>query len=223
MVHIGNSWDDVLSGEFDKEYYKKLRGALAAEYKKYTVYPDMYDIFNALKYTAYEDVRAVILGQDPYHGPGQAHGLCFSVRRGVPAPPSLQNIFKELQDDLGIAPPSHGELTTWARRGVLLLNTVLTVRQGQPNSHRPLGWEIFTDRVIELLDAAPQPIVFLLWGANAKAKRALLTNPDHLVLTAAHPSPLSAYNGFFGCRHFSKTNEFLVSHGAAPIDWRIDN
>ena len=222
MVHIGNSWDEILSGEFDKEYYQKLRRALAVEYRTRTVYPDMHDIFNALKYTAYEDVRAVILGQDPYHGPGQAHGLCFSVRRGVPAPPSLQNIFKELEDDLGVAPPPHGELTSWAKQGVLLLNTVLTVREGQPNSHRPLGWEIFTDRVIELLDAAPQPIVFLLWGANAKAKRSLLTNPDHLVLTAAHPSPLSAYNGFFGCRHFSKTNAFLTSHGSSPIDWKIE-
>ncbi len=222
MVHIGNSWDKILEGEFDKEYYLNLRRALAVEYRTRTVYPDMHDIFNALKYTPYEDVKAVILGQDPYHGPGQAHGLCFSVRRGVPAPPSLQNIFKELEDDLGVSPPPHGELTSWAKQGVLLLNTVLTVREGQPNSHRPLGWEIFTDRVIELLDAAPQPIVFLLWGANAKAKRSLLTNPDHLVLTAAHPSPLSAYNGFFGCRHFSKTNAFLTSHGSEPIDWRIE-
>jgi len=223
MVNIGNSWDEKLAGEFDKEYYKKLRGMLAHEYKNHTVYPDMYDIFNALKYTPYEKVKAVILGQDPYHGPGQAHGLCFSVRRGVPAPPSLQNIFKELEADLGVAPPSHGELTSWAKQGVLLLNTVLTVRQGQPNSHRPLGWEIFTDRVIKLLDEAPQPIVFLLWGANAKAKRDLLTNPDHLVLTAAHPSPFSAYSGFFGCRHFSKTNEFLTAHGVEPIDWKIEN
>ncbi|MBR6918529.1 MAG: uracil-DNA glycosylase [Clostridia bacterium] len=222
MVNIGNSWDKMLEGEFDKEYYKKLRGMLAREYREYTVYPDMYDIFNALKYTPYENVRAVILGQDPYHGPGQAHGLCFSVKRGVPSPPSLQNIFKELHDDLGCPIPSHGELTSWARQGVLLLNTVLTVRQGRPNSHRPLGWKIFTDRVIELLDAAPQPIVFLLWGGNAKAKRSLLANPDHLVLTAAHPSPLSAYNGFFGCRHFSKANDFLASRGAEPIDWKIE-
>ncbi len=222
MVNLGNSWDALLKDEFEKDYYKKLRGALAREYREHTVYPDMYDIFNALRYTPYENVKAVILGQDPYHGPGQAHGLCFSVKRGVPAPPSLQNIFKEIESDLGIAPPSHGELTSWARQGVLLLNTVLTVREGQPQSHRPLGWEIFTDRVIELLNDAPQPIVFLLWGGNAKAKRALLTNPSHLVLTAAHPSPLSAYNGFFGCRHFSRTNEFLTSHGAGAIDWRIE-
>ena len=222
MVNLGNSWDALLKDEFEKDYYKKLRGALAREYREHTVYPDMYDIFNALRYTPYESVKAVILGQDPYHGPGQAHGLCFSVKRGVPAPPSLQNIFKEIESDLGIAPPSHGELTSWARQGVLLLNTVLTVREGQPQSHRPLGWEIFTDRVIELLNDAPQPIVFLLWGGNAKAKRALLTNPAHLVLTAAHPSPLSAYNGFFGCRHFSRTNEFLTSHGAEAIDWRIE-
>lgn len=221
MVDLKNSWDALLKDEFEKEYYLELRKKLAREYKTTTVYPNMYDIFNALKYTPYENVKAVILGQDPYHGPGQAHGLCFSVKKGVPAPPSLQNIFKELEADLGCRIPSHGELTAWAERGVLLLNTVLTVRQGSPNSHRPLGWEIFTDRVISLLNDAPQPIVFLLWGANAKAKRALLTNPAHLVLTAAHPSPLSAYNGFFGCRHFSKTNEFLVSRGADPIDWQI--
>lgn len=221
MVDLKNSWDALLKDEFEKEYYLELRKKLAREYKTTTVYPNMYDIFNALKYTPYENVKAVILGQDPYHGPGQAHGLCFSVKKGVPAPPSLQNIFKELEADLGCRIPSHGELTAWAERGVLLLNTVLTVRQGSPNSHRPLGWEIFTDRVISLLNDAPQPIVFLLWGANAKAKRALLTNPAHLVLTAAHPSPLSAYNGFFGCRHFLKTNEFLVSRGADPIDWQI--
>lgn len=221
MVNIGNSWDELLKDEFEKDYYKKLRGMLAREYREFVVYPDMYDIFNALRYTPFEKVKAVILGQDPYHGPGQAHGLCFSVKKGVPAPPSLQNIFKELRDDLGCAVPSHGELTEWAHQGVLLLNTVLTVRQSQPNSHRPLGWEIFTDRVISLLNDSPEPIVFLLWGGNAKAKRNLLTNPAHLVLTAAHPSPLSAYNGFFGCRHFSKANEFLEAHGAGAIDWQI--
>lgn len=220
-VKLNNSWDALLADEFEKDYYKKLRTLLAKEYRTTTVYPDMYDIFNALKYTPYEKVKAVILGQDPYHGPGQAHGLCFSVKKGVVPPPSLQNIFKELQVDLGCSVPEHGELTDWARQGVLLLNTVLTVRQGQPNSHRPLGWEIFTDRVISLLNEAPQPIVFLLWGANAKAKKSLLTNPSHLVLTAAHPSPLSAYNGFFGCRHFSKTNDYLASNGVEPIDWQI--
>lgn len=221
MVHIGNEWDELLKGEFEKEYYLKLRKFLAYEYKHGTVYPDMYDIFNGLKYTSYSDVKAVILGQDPYHGRGQAHGLCFSVKKGVPQPPSLQNIFKELQADLGITPPSHGELTDWTRQGVILLNTVLTVREGQANSHKNKGWEIFTDRVIELLNEREQPMVFLLWGANARAKTALITNPRHLILTCAHPSPLSAYNGFFGCRHFSKTNEFLQSIGQTPIDWRI--
>lgn len=221
MVHIGNEWDGLLKGEFEKEYYLKLRKFLAYEYKHGTVYPDMYDIFNGLKYTSYSDVKAVILGQDPYHGRGQAHGLCFSVKKGVPQPPSLQNIFKELQADLGITPPSHGELTDWTRQGVMLLNTVLTVREGQANSHKNKGWEIFTDRVIELLNEREQPMVFLLWGANARAKAALITNPRHLILTCAHPSPLSAYNGFFGCRHFSKTNEFLQSIGQTPIDWRI--
>lgn len=221
MVHIGNEWDELLKGEFEKEYYLKLRKFLAYEYKHGTVYPDMYDIFNGLKYTSYSDVKAVILGQDPYHGKGQAHGLCFSVKKGVLKPPSLQNIFKELQADLGITPPSHGELTDWTRQGVMLLNTVLTVREGQANSHKNKGWETFTDRVIELLNEREQPMVFLLWGANARAKTALITNPRHLILTCAHPSPLSAYNGFFGCRHFSKTNEFLQSIGQTPIDWRI--
>lgn len=221
MVHIGNEWDELLKGEFEKEYYLKLRKFLAYEYKHGTVYPDMYDIFNGLKYTSYSDVKAVILGQDPYHGKGQAHGLCFSVKKGVPQPPSLQNIFKELQADLGITPPSHGELTDWTKQGVMLLNTVLTVREGQANSHKNKGWETFTDRVIELLNEREQPMVFLLWGANARAKTALITNPRHLILTCAHPSPLSAYNGFFGCRHFSKTNEFLQSIGQTPIDWRI--
>jgi uracil-DNA glycosylase len=178
----------------------------------------MYDIFNALKYTAYKDVKAVILGQDPYHEPNQAHGLCFSVNRGVKKPPSLVNIFKELQNDLGIQPPDHGCLEGWAKQGVLLLNAVLTVRIGRANSHKGRGWEVFTDRVIELLNRREKPMVFLLWGANAKAKSSLITNKKHLVLTAAHPSPLSAYNGFFGCRHFSKTNEFLSKYGE-EINW----
>ncbi len=219
MVVLGNSWDGLLKTEFEKDYYKNLRKQLAAEYRTRKIYPDMYDIFNALRYTPYEEVKAVILGQDPYHGEGQAHGLCFSVKAGVQMPPSLKNIFKELSDDLGVPPAENGELTRWAKQGVLLLNTVLTVREGSPNSHRPLGWEIFTDRVIELLNDAEHPMVFILWGANAKAKRSLLTNPKHLILTAAHPSPLSAYNGFFGCRHFSKTNEFLVKNGRTPIEW----
>ncbi|MBE6562807.1 MAG: uracil-DNA glycosylase [Ruminococcaceae bacterium] len=219
MVNLGNSWDALLKDEFEKEYYQNLRRNLAVEYKTRTIYPDMYDIFNALKYTAFEDVKVVILGQDPYHGPGQAHGLCFSVKPGIQMPPSLKNIFKELETDVGAPMPENGELTRWARQGVLLLNTVLTVREGSPNSHRPLGWEIFTDRVISLLNDAPEPIVFLLWGANAKAKRSLITNPNHLILTAAHPSPLSAYNGFFGCRHFSRANEFLRAKGREEIVW----
>lgn len=221
MVNIGNDWDQLLEGEFDKTYYLELRQFLIGQYKSGAVYPSMYDIFNALKYTPYSRVRAVILGQDPYHGPGQAHGLCFSVQKGVPQPPSLVNIFKELKNDLGIAPPDHGCLEDWAAQGVLLLNTVLTVRAGEANSHKGKGWETFTDRVIELLDQRRDPMVFLLWGANAKAKTALIQNPAHLILTAAHPSPLSAHSGFFGCGHFSRTNDFLRLRGMGEIDWAI--
>lgn len=221
MVHIGNDWDNVLDGEFEKEYYINLRNYLIGEYKTGAVFPSKYDIFNALKYTAYQDVKAVILGQDPYHEPGQAHGLCFSVKKGVVKPPSLVNIFKELQIDQRITPPDHGCLEDWAKQGVLLLNAVLTVRIGQANSHKGKGWEIFTDRIIELLNQREKPMVFLLWGANAKAKSQLITNKNHLVLSAAHPSPLSAYNGFFGCRHFSKANRFLSQYGE-EINWKID-
>lgn len=222
MVNIGNDWDEILEGEFEKEYYINLRSFLIKEYKTQAVYPSMHDIFNALKYTAYRDVKVVVLGQDPYHEPGQAHGLCFSVKKGVQKPPSLVNIFKELQSDLGIEPPSHGYLESWAKQGVLLLNTVLTVRQGQANSHKGKGWEIFTDQVIKHLNQREKPMVFLLWGANAKAKAELITNKNHLILTAAHPSPLSAFNGFFGCRHFSKANDFLSRFGE-PIDWKISD
>ncbi len=222
MIHIGNEWDELLKDEFQKEYYQKLRAVLANEYKTHTVYPDMYDIFNALKYTSYSDVKAVIIGQDPYHGPGQAHGLCFSVKRGIEPPPSLKNIFKEINDELGIAPPNHGELTSWAKQGVLMLNTVLTVRAGQANSHKGIGWETFTDKVIELLNERSKPIVFLLWGGNARRKAQLVTNPSHKILACAHPSPLSAYNGFFGCGHFVKCNEFLNSVGETPINWVLD-
>lgn len=221
-MHIGNEWDALLADEIKKDYYLRLREFLKQEYTTRRIYPPMEDIFNALRHTSYSDVRAVILGQDPYHGAGQAHGMCFSVKKGTPPPPSLQNIFKELKADLGIDPPNHGELTQWADNGVLLLNTVLTVREGQANSHRGMGWEHFTDRVIQLLNERQQPIVFLLWGGNARSKASLITNPQHLVLQCAHPSPLSAYNGFFGCRHFSKTNEFLTQHGMQPINWKLD-
>lgn len=223
MVNIGNEWDELLSGEFQKDYYRQLRQFLISEYRSRKIFPPMNDIFNALRYTSYSDVKAVILGQDPYHGEGQAHGLCFSVKRGTPPPPSLQNIFKEINSELGLPIPNHGELTEWARNGVLLMNTVLTVRESSPNSHRGQGWEIFTDRVIELLNGRETPIVFLLWGANARSKAKLITNPRHLILQCAHPSPLSAHNGFFGCGHFAKANEFLQKNGIAPIDWRTSN
>ncbi|MBQ9015545.1 MAG: uracil-DNA glycosylase [Firmicutes bacterium] len=221
MVHIGNSWDEKLRGEFDKDYYLQLREFLKEEYASRTVFPGMYDIFNALKYTPYEEVRAVILGQDPYHEPGQAHGLCFSVQKGVPAPPSLVNIFRELKEDLGIDPPSHGCLESWARNGVLLLNTVLTVREHAAHSHKGKGWEIFTDRVIRLLNERPEPMVFILWGRPAGMKADLITSPQHEIITGAHPSPLSAHRGFWGGRYFSRTNDFLVRSGSQPIDWRI--
>lgn len=221
MVHLGNDWDQVLAGEFEKDYYRELRAFLKNEYATRTIYPSMYDIFNALKHTAYRDVKVVILGQDPYHGPGQAHGMCFSVKKGVPVPPSLVNIYKELKEDVGFQIPEHGFLETWADQGVLLMNTVLTVRAGQANSHKGKGWEIFTDQVIRHLNEREQPMVFLLWGANAKSKRQLITNPKHMILTAAHPSPLSAYNGFFGCRHFSRANLFLQEQGMKPIDWQL--
>lgn len=221
MVNIGNRWDEVLNGEFEKEYYQKLRAFLIQEYRTRTIYPGMYDIFNALKYTSYDDVKVVILGQDPYHEPGQAHGMSFSVMKGVKQPPSLVNIFRELKDDLGIDPPDHGYLLKWAKEGVLLLNTCLTVREHQANSHRGKGWEIFTDRVISLLNERQTPIVFILWGANAKSKAQLITGGQHLILTGAHPSPLSAYNGFFGGKYFSKANEFLERNGEEPVDWDL--
>ncbi|MCL2437039.1 MAG: uracil-DNA glycosylase [Clostridiales bacterium] len=221
MVQLGNDWDSILAGEFEKEYYQELRTFLISEYKSKTIYPNMYDIFNALKHTAYHDVKAVILGQDPYHEPGQAHGLCFSVQKGIAKPPSLVNIFKELESDLGIKSPNHGFLLEWAEQGVLLLNTALTVRRGQANSHKGKGWELFTDQVITLLNERDKPLVFILWGANAKAKSVFLTNPNHKIITGAHPSPLSAHNGFWGGKYFSKTNDFLMLHGESPIDWEI--
>ena len=219
MVKLGNDWDNILADEWSKPYYRQLHDFLKSEYSKTRIYPDMYDIFNALRYTSFENTRAVIIGQDPYHGPGQAHGLCFSVKKGGPLPPSLVNIYKEITDDLGVAMPQHGDLTGWARQGVLLLNTVLTVRAGQPNSHKDKGWEIFTDRVISELDRKETPVVFLLWGANAEKKARVITNPIHKKLITVHPSPLSAYRGFFGCRHFSKANKILSESGQEPIKW----
>lgn len=223
MIEFNNDWDELLKDEFRKEYYLRLRQFLIKEYNTQTIFPGMYDIFNAFKYTAYNDVKAVIIGQDPYHGIGQAHGLCFSVKKGVAPPPSLVNIFKEIKSDLGIDNTGkHGELTKWAKNGVLLLNNVLTVRSGQANSHKNAGWEQFTDDVIALLDKREKPMAFLLWGANARSKTKIIKNPNHLILTCAHPSPLSAYNGFFGCKHFSRANEFLKAHGMEEIDWSID-
>ncbi|MBQ8351923.1 MAG: uracil-DNA glycosylase [Clostridia bacterium] len=221
MVHFGNDWDALLAPEFEKEYYKKLRAFLKAEYSRYEIYPDMYHIFHALQVTSCANTKALILGQDPYHEPGQAHGLCFSVMRGVPQPPSLQNIYKELKADLGINPPSHGCLSAWAEQGILLLNTTLTVRRGQANSHRGQGWDTFTDAVIRLLNEADHPIAFILWGSNARAKKQLITNPIHGIFESAHPSPLSAHNGFFGSRPFSRVNAFLEKNGISPIDWAV--
>lgn len=222
-VKIGNDWDKLLKDEWDKPYYQDLRKFLIREYRNYNIYPDMYDIFNALKYVAYEDVKVVILGQDPYHGRGQAHGFSFSVKEDVPIPPSLLNIYKELRDDLGLFIPDNGNLTKWAKQGVLLLNTVLTVREKSPNSHKDRGWEKLTDRIIALLNQREKPIVFILWGANARSKTKLINNRRHLILTSAHPSPLSAYRGFFGSKLFSKTNKFLRDNNMKEIDWQIEN
>lgn len=220
MVSLGNSWDEILKDEFEKEYYQRIRKFLIHEYSNYRIFPDMHDIFNALKMADYNDIKVVIIGQDPYHEEGQAHGLSFSVQKGIQIPPSLVNIYKELNNDLGCYIPNNGFLEKWARQGVLLLNNVLTVRKGQANSHKTCGWETFTDRIIIELNKREKPIVFMFWGANAKKKEALVTNKNHCILKAAHPSPLSAYNGFFGCKHFSKANEFL---GNDAIDWQIEN
>ena len=223
MVHLGNDWDEILRSEFESEYYLSLREFLKYEYSHYRIYPPMNDIFNALRYTSYADTRVVILGQDPYHGEGQAHGLCFSVKDGTPPPPSLKNIFKELESDLGIKPPKNPELTGWARQGVLLLNTTLTVREASPQSHKGHGWETFTDKVISLLSKREEPIVFILWGGNARAKKSLIDTKRHCIIESAHPSPLSAYNGFFGSRPFSRANDFLRSIGRDAIDFTIFN
>ena len=220
MVKLGNEWDALLKPHFESQRYQNLRKFLKYEYSHYTVYPPMDEIFSALKTTSYSDVRVVLLGQDPYHGPGQAHGMCFSVRPGVAPPPSLVNIFTELKDDMGIPTPKSGCLIKWAQNGVLLLNTVLTVRRGAPGSHRGHGWEQLTDCIIQLLGKREQSTVFLLWGAFARAKAPLITGKNHLVLQCAHPSPFSASNGFFGCRHFSKAKAFLNANGY-DIDWSL--
>lgn len=223
MVNIGNDWDLILQDEFKKDYYLKLREFLKYEYSHYKVHPDMYDIFNALKWTSFKDTRVVILGQDPYHGENQAHGLAFSVKKEVDIPPSLLNIYKELQSELGLFIPNNGYLEKWAKQGVLLLNASLTVRDGLANSHRNKGWEILTGKIVEALNERSEPIIFMLWGNNAKEKTELIKNPQHIILTAAHPSPLSASRGFFGCGHFKKANEILKNQGLAPIDWQIEN
>ena len=218
MVKLNNDWDELLKDEFQKEYYQNLREFLKQEYSSKVIYPNMYNIFEALKHTSFKDTKVLILGQDPYHGENQAHGLAFSVQKGVKIPPSLLNIYKELHDDCGCYYPNNGYLKKWADQGVLLLNTVLTVRAHNANSHQGMGWEEFTDAAIRAVNKQNQPIVFLLWGSFAQKKAAMLDNPNHLILKAPHPSPLSAYRGFFGCKHFSQANEFLQRHGVAPID-----
>lgn len=223
MSAISNDWLEPLSPEFKKPYYKNLYESVKKEYSSHVVYPPADDIFNAFDFTPLSEVKVVIIGQDPYHEPGQAHGLCFSVKPGIKTPPSLVNIYKELNDDLGCYIPNNGYLEKWARQGVLMLNNVLTVRAHEANSHKDLGWEQFTDAAIDVLNKQNRPIVFLLWGSPAAKKCAKLNNPNHLILKAPHPSPLSAYRGFFGCKHFSKANEFLKSKGLSPIDWQIEN
>ena len=221
MKIIGNDWDNVLSDEFDKPYYQRLREFLNEEYGNHTIYPLPKYIYTALKLTTYKDVKVVILGQDPYHEPNQAHGLAFSVGKNVEIPPSLQNIYKELHDDIGCSIPNHGYLIDWAKQGVLLLNTVLTVRAHEANSHKGKGWEELTDAIIQKLNDKQDPIVFILWGANARSKKAFITSPNHLIIESVHPSPLSAYNGFFGSKPFSRTNNYLISKNIKPIDWQI--
>lgn len=222
MVKFENDWDEVLKGEFDKPYYTSLRDFLKREYKENIVYPNKLDVFMALRATPFSVVKVVILGQDPYHNVGQADGMSFSVNPGVPPPPSLLNIYKEVEKEYEVTMPrDYGYLQSWATQGVLLLNTVLTVRQNQPNSHKSAGWQEFTDNVISALNNRKQPVVFLLWGNNAKEKCKLITEARHLVLTAVHPSPLSASRGFFGCGHFKKANQFLQGQGVLPIDWQI--
>lgn len=219
---IGNQWDHYLENEYKKEYFQKLLDFIKEEYKNKTIYPKQNEVFNAFRYTDYQDIKVVILGQDPYHGINQAEGLSFSVKDEVLKPPSLKNIFKELESDLGIPFPEHNSLKPWAKQGVLLLNAVLTVEEHKPTSHKDRGWENFTDAVIKVLNERDKPIVFILWGAYARSKKTYITNPIHLVIESAHPSPFSARNGFFGSKPFSKTNEFLKKNGIKEIDWRIE-
>ena len=221
MVDLGD-WNEKLAPLFSDERYKKIRSFLIDEYNTHTVFPNMYDLYNCFKYTQFKDLKAVILGQDPYHNEGQAHGLCFSVQDGIDLPPSLVNIYKEMKSDLGIDPPKSGNLTKWAKEGVLLLNTSLSVRAHQANSHSKCGWAWFTDNVIKTVSEQAENVVFILWGGNARSKKPLIDQSKHLVLECAHPSPLSAYNGLFGCKHFSKTNEYLISKGKRPIDWDLN-
>lgn len=223
MAILKNDWATYLGQEFTKPYYLQLREFLIEEYRTKTIFPDKYDIFNALHYTSLADTKVVILGQDPYHGQGQAHGLSFSVKEGVRTPPSLQNMYKELQDDLGCFIPNNGHLITWAEQGVLLLNTVLTVRAHEANSHKNRGWESFTDKVIETINRKNEPVVFLLWGSHAQKKAELITNRQHKLIRSPHPSPLSAHRGFFGSKPFSRANEFLRSMGLQEVDWQIPN
>lgn len=223
MVNLGNDWDEILKGEFDKEYYQQLRKFLISEYRTKTIYPKMENIFSALKLTSYEDTKVLILGQDPYHGPNQAHGLAFSVNPGVKIPPSLLNMYKELKDELGTYIPNNGYLIPWAKQGILLLNTALTVRAGEANSHANIGWEIFTDNIIRHLNEREESIIFVLWGNNARKKKNLITNKRHFILEGPHPSPLSASRGFFGCGHFKKINDILKSLGKEEINWQIEN
>ena len=224
MFVITKNWYELLGEEFNKDYYKNLMGFLENEYKLKTIYPKPENVFNALNKVKYNDVKVVIIGQDPYHGPNQAHGLSFSVEKDINIPPSLRNIYKEIKDDIGAYIPNHGNLSKWANQGVLMLNAVLTVEGGKPNSHKGMGWEEFTGKIIELLNVREKPVVFLLWGANAKAVGKKITNKHHYVLTSSHPSPMSAnQGGWFGCKHFSKTNEILTNLGEVAIDWQIEN
>lgn len=220
---INNEWLPFLKNEFSKPYYKTLYNFVKSEYSNYVIYPPSDEIFSALEQTPVNEVKVVIIGQDPYHERGQAHGMSFSVKPGIKIPPSLQNMYKELRDELGLYIPNNGYLDKWARQGVLLLNTVLTVREGEANSHKGKGWEEFTDAVIKAVNEQDRPVVYLLWGSNARAKKKLINNPKHLVLESVHPSPLSAYNGFFGCGHFAKANEYLKNNGLKEIDWQIEN